>query len=86
MIDVDALLQRLAYLIAFVSLLGFGWQAYENHRLVQTNAELARYISHTLERVEAEVSTLRKSESQLADALLVGGSVAVDSILRAEDK
>ena len=95
-VDVDRAFTRFAYLIAFVCALGFGWQARENHRQLETIASQARTNLVVIRMLDERLDSIamgrvlvimRSLDARLADALLVGGSVAVDSILRkAEDK
>ena len=58
----------------------------ENHTLTSTNAELARYVTTTLDSLEVEIAALRRSEDEIRDALESGGPREVLSVLRGADR
>ena len=79
-IDVDAVVRWFLCLAVVLSLFLSSYLAYENHTLIRTNAELARYVTGRLDSLDAELG--RIPELDISGALRVGGSRAVDSLLR----
>ena len=84
MIHLDTLIRWVMTVAILASLTLAGWLAYENHTLIHTNAELARYVTGRLDSLDAELG--RISGIDVSEALRVGGLVAVEALLRRTDK
>ena len=80
MIHIDTLIRWFMTVMIVASLTLAGWLAYENHTLIRTNATLAHYVTTKLDSMDAELG--RISGIDVSGALRVGGSRAVDSLLR----
>ena len=81
-IDVDVWLRNIAFVCAVLALSYAGWVTHESHILIETNAELARWVTEKIEALEHEISILRKSESEVMQALRTSGSRVADSLLQ----
>ena len=70
--------------VASVSLIFAGWTAYENDRLVHTNALLVRMLDEKLDSIAmSRVLAMTKNlDARLVEALRTGGARAVNAELR----
>ncbi len=82
MISLEAVLRWLLIAASALALAYAGWVSYENHTLIATNATLARWVTEKMEALEHEISILRKSESEVMQALRTSGSRVADSLLQ----
>ena len=80
-IDVDAWITRGSLMWAVVATLSALGLFYNNYTLAQNNRELVGYVGKQMEAFEAEITMLRSSDIEIAEALGVG-SVEAASVLR----
>ena len=82
MIDLNTLTRWLMFIVMLAALSIAGWVQYENHTLIATNSELARWVTEKIEVLEHELSVLRRSDAEVMQALRTSGSRVADSLLR----
>ena len=86
MIDLNTLARWLMFIVMLAALSTAGWIYHENHTLIATNAELARWVTEKMESLESEIAILRESENDMRGALRASGSRAADSVMRRADR
>ena len=80
-IDVSTWVRNFAVIVCLLAVALAGWTAHENHTLIATNAELARWVTEKVEGFEHELSALRRSDAEVMQALRTSGSRVADSLL-----
>ena len=85
---IDRIAWYILIAVTVTSLTLAGWTAYENDRLVHTNALLVRMLDEKLDDLAMKrvLAITRELDARLLEALTSGGARAVDSALRKVEK
>ena len=81
MIDLNFFLRTTAFITALIFGGLYAWALHDIRTLVDTNSDLATYITETLPSLEAATAALRASHEQALEVLRTEGPRAYEDIL-----